>query len=90
MNENLGQDGPWLWDRLLSSKLLAASLCSLGGSVFGPKLGAWRVYGDEASDTPLLSGHRLPPATGKDLPRRPEQGPRTNLMILVRLSRSCL
>lgn len=33
MDENLGQDGLWLWDRLLSSKLLAG-----GGSLLAGRL----------------------------------------------------
>lgn len=58
MNENLGGDGPWHWARLLSSQVL----------------GAWRAYGDEASDVPLQGVHPRPPLLVKP-PKRHEQGP---------------
>lgn len=46
---NLGQDGLWLWDRLLSSELLAVAPCSWGA---WPTTGGSAVCGDEASDPP--------------------------------------
>lgn len=64
---NLGQDGLWLWDRLLSSELLAVALVGL----LGPQLGAQRSEG-------MRPQTHLPPAPGEDglrrLPRGPEQG----------------
>lgn len=75
-NENLEQDGLWLWDRLLSSKLLAVAPCALGA---WPRAGGLLTGSVGMRPQIHLCGHAPPsPPPGEyslpSTPREHDQG----------------